>query len=207
MQRPFAVHGYTGAGPFQPVRPGEGGALRSVIRVHDVRRPEAVDGLVQRLDAEVSLLGVRDAPGRHFAGRPVDDGDQIETARFHRNAGDISTPDLTRPFDPQAAQQRAACFVALRGLARIGCLIDRHKSAAAHQPPDAFLRHAIAFVAPVPGDLAHAVKGRVEELLVDQTQPPLVSGELSAALFFLYFSGGRDRTMTWDIHRNAGLRC
>ena len=24
---------------------------------------------------------------------------------------------------------------------------------------------------------------------------------------FLYFSGGRDRTMTWDIHRNAGQLC
>ena len=24
---------------------------------------------------------------------------------------------------------------------------------------------------------------------------------------FLYFSGGRDRTMTWDIHRNVKLRC
>ena len=24
---------------------------------------------------------------------------------------------------------------------------------------------------------------------------------------FLYFSGGRDRTLTWDTHRNADLRC
>jgi len=24
---------------------------------------------------------------------------------------------------------------------------------------------------------------------------------------FLYFSGGRDRTMTWDIHRNARPLC
>ena len=37
-------------------------------------------------------------------------------------------------------------------------------------------------------------------------QPP-VSGKLSAALLFLYFSGGRDRTMTWDIHRNARRLC
>jgi len=39
-----------------------------------------------------------------------------------------------------------------------------------------------------------------------QTKPafgwvPPLSGKLSAALFFLYLSGGRDRTMTWDIHR------
>jgi len=37
-------------------------------------------------------------------------------------------------------------------------------------------------------------------------QPP-VSGKLSAALLLLYFSGGRDRMMTWDIHRNVRLRC
>ena len=32
---------------------------------------------------------------------------------------------------------------------------------------------------------------------------PPVSGKLSAALLFLYFSGGRDRTMIWDIHWNV----
>ncbi|TCS65969.1 IS66 Orf2 like protein [Primorskyibacter sedentarius] len=36
---------------------------------------------------------------------------------------------------------------------------------------------------------------------------PPVSGKLSAALLFLYFSGGRDRTMTWDIHRSVRLLC
>ena len=36
---------------------------------------------------------------------------------------------------------------------------------------------------------------------------PPVSGKLSAALLFLYFSGGRDRTMTWDIHWNARRQC
>ena len=36
---------------------------------------------------------------------------------------------------------------------------------------------------------------------------PPVSGKLSAALLFLYFSGGRDRTMIWDTHRNARRLC
>ena len=36
---------------------------------------------------------------------------------------------------------------------------------------------------------------------------PLMSGKLSAALLFLYFSGGRDRTMTWHIHRNENQLC
>ena len=38
-------------------------------------------------------------------------------------------------------------------------------------------------------------------------QPPPVSGKLSAALLFLYFSGGRDRKMIWDIHRIARRQC
>ena len=36
---------------------------------------------------------------------------------------------------------------------------------------------------------------------------PPVSWKLSAALLFLYLSGGRDRTMVWDIHRNVKLLC
>ena len=36
---------------------------------------------------------------------------------------------------------------------------------------------------------------------------PPVSGMLSAALLFLYFSGGRDRMMIWDIHRNENRLC
>ena len=38
---------------------------------------------------------------------------------------------------------------------------------------------------------------------VGTTSAPPVSGKLSAALLFLYLSGGRDRTMAWDIHRTA----
>ena len=42
---------------------------------------------------------------------------------------------------------------------------------------------------------------------VEYVMWPPVSGKLSAALLFLYFSGGRDRTMTWDIHRNEKRLC
>ena len=42
---------------------------------------------------------------------------------------------------------------------------------------------------------------------VSTADSPPVPGKLSAALFLLYFSGGRDRTMIWDIHRNVRLRC
>jgi hypothetical protein len=38
-------------------------------------------------------------------------------------------------------------------------------------------------------------------------EPPPMSGKLSAALLFLYFIGGRDRMMIWDIHRNEKRLC
>ena len=48
--------------------------------------------------------------------------------------------------------------------------------------------------------------GDFSEALAALLGPP-VSGKLSAALLFLYFSGGRDRTMIWDIHRNERQQC
>jgi hypothetical protein len=80
---PLAVHRDLGADPFQPVGPGEGGDLAVLIRVHYLRR-EAMDRLVQRLDTEVRLEGVRDASGQHLAREPVHDGDQIEEASSHQ---------------------------------------------------------------------------------------------------------------------------
>jgi CheY-like chemotaxis protein len=66
-------------------------------------------------------------------------------------------------------------------------------------------------------DLGHHVMGvagsvkqalrLVEELAEQIDAVPPVSGKLSAALLFLYFTGGRDRTMIWDIHRNGNRLC
>ena len=50
-----------------------------------------------------------------------------------------------------------------------------------------------------------AIKRSVLRMVFARSPP--VSGKLSAALFFLYFSGGRDRTMTWDIHQNEKRLC
>lgn len=74
----LAVHRDPGADPFQPVGPGEGRELRPLDGIHDLGRAEAVDRLVQRLDAKVGFERVRDAPGQHLAGEPVHDGNQVE---------------------------------------------------------------------------------------------------------------------------------
>ena len=120
----FAVHRYFGAHLFQPVGPGEGGELRPLVRIHDLGRAEAVDCLVQSLDAKISLQRVGDAPGQHFAGEPVHDGHQIEEAFAHGQVGDVGAPDLIWPLDPQTAQQIGVGLVSLRRAAGVGLLVD-----------------------------------------------------------------------------------
>ena len=68
---PLAVHRDAGADALQPICPGEGRELAALVSVHDRGRAEPVDGLVQRLDAEVRFKGVRYAPGQNFAREPV----------------------------------------------------------------------------------------------------------------------------------------
>ena len=55
---PLAVHRDPRADPLQPVRPGEGRELRALVDVHDLRRAEVVDRLVQCLDPEVTSSGL-----------------------------------------------------------------------------------------------------------------------------------------------------
>lgn len=50
---PLAVHRDAGSDAFQPICPSEGRELAALVSVHDCGRAEPVDGLVQRLDAEV----------------------------------------------------------------------------------------------------------------------------------------------------------
>jgi hypothetical protein len=55
--------------------------------------------------------------------------------------------------------------------------------------------------------LEHLIVYGPDDIATVFARPPLVSGQLSAALLFLHFSGGRDRTKTWDIHRNEKRLC
>jgi hypothetical protein len=161
---PFAVHRDPGANPFQPVSPGEGRELAALIRVHDLRWSEAVDGLGQRLDAEVGLQRVRDAPRQYLPGILVHDGDEIKDATPYWDVGDVGAPDLIGPLHAQPTQQIWVALMPLRRSASIGLLVDRHQ---AHQPPDAFVIHGMAPVLQVPSHLLHAAKRGFEELFVD----------------------------------------
>ena len=152
--------GYFDLGPLQPVGPVEGCELAALIRVHDLGWAEFVDRLVQRLEAELGLPltgrclhantergRVRYPPGQHLAGEPVHalrrlkaiayrpkDRHQREEPFAHRQIGDVGAPDLVGLIDAQPAQQIRLGLVALRRLAGIGFLLDRHQSHKAHQP-------------------------------------------------------------------------
>lgn len=122
----FAIHRYLGLCPLQPVGPVEGRELRPLVRIHDLGRAELVDGLVQRLEAEVCLQRVRYPPSQHLAGEPVHDGHQVEKAFPHRQVGDVRAPDLVGPVHPQPTQQIGVGLVPLRRLAGIGLLVGKH---------------------------------------------------------------------------------
>ena len=82
-----------------------------------------MDRLVQSRYAEVGFQRIRYPPSQHLPSIPVYYGDQIEEALSHRQIGDVGTPDLVGPFDPQATQQVRVDLVPLRGLAGVGLLV------------------------------------------------------------------------------------
>lgn len=99
----FPNHRDPHARPAEPIRPSEGRELRSLISIHDLGRAEFVDGLAQRLDAEVGLQRVRDPPREDLAGVPVHDRYQVEEPVPHGQVGDVRAPDLVRAIHPQTS--------------------------------------------------------------------------------------------------------
>jgi hypothetical protein len=68
------------------------GELRALIGIEDVGLAEPGEGLAQRLDAEPRRERVRQPPGQHSSGRPVDDRDQVQKSLPHRYVGYVSGP-------------------------------------------------------------------------------------------------------------------
>lgn len=179
----FSVHRDPHANPAQPVRPGEGREQRSLIGIHDLGRAEIVDGLVQRLDKELGLQRVRDAPGQNLAGVPIQDRQKVEEPAPHGQIADFRTSDLVRAIHSLPFRQVGMGLVPFRWPARVGLLVDRHQSHQAHKPTYPFLVHQVPVIAQVPGLLPDAEERLLQELLVDSailTAPRLRSLKLQA---------------------------
>ena len=166
----LAIHRDANAGPAQPVCLGKGCKLRSLIGIHDVGRSEPIDGLVQRLDAEVRVERVRYLPRENHPGVPIHDCHQVEKAAAHRQISDIHAPNLVWPVHPQSAQEVGVGLAPLRWLAGVRPLKDRHEAHQSHEPTNTLLVHHMALVSQVPRYLANTEEWRVEELHIDQPQ-------------------------------------
>ena len=101
----LAIHGDLNAGRLQFVRPVPAGELAALVRVEDLRLSIALQGGVQRFQAETRILGDRQLPRQHVARVPVHDRHQIHKAVRQWNVGDISAPDLVGRVDAATPEQ------------------------------------------------------------------------------------------------------
>src|SRR5271163_1582458 len=85
-----SVHRNRDSGGFELAREGGAGELRALVGVEYLRFSVALQGLIQRVEAETRVHRIRQPPGQHRAAGPVDDRHQIEMTARHRNIGDVA---------------------------------------------------------------------------------------------------------------------
>src|ERR1700736_5784075 len=117
------------------------GELRPLIGIEDAGLAEPGEGLAQRPDTDPRRERIRQPPGQHPPGRPVDDRDQVQKSLPHRYVGYVSSPHLVRPVDCLAAQEVWVDLVPGMPLAGIPLRSDRPQPELSHQPPDAPAAH------------------------------------------------------------------
>ena len=77
----------------------------ALIRVEDLRCPEAIKSVFERGDAEVRCERGGNAPGQDLSHRPIHDRHEKHKALRHRDVGNIRGPDLVWPIDGETAEQ------------------------------------------------------------------------------------------------------
>src|SRR5271170_5492068 len=141
-----SVHRNRYAGGFELSGEGGAGELRALIGIEYFGLSVALQGFVQRVEAETRIHSIRQAPSEHRAASPIDDRHQIEMTARHRNIGDVGRPDVVRLGDRHAAQKIGIYLVSRRALARAGTRnqsLDPHH---AHQPLHALAIDAATFL-------------------------------------------------------------
>src|SRR5271163_2142862 len=124
--------------PVIPQHLGElvAGELRALIGIEDAGLAEPGERLAQRLDTEPCRQRVRQPPGQHPSGCPVDDRDQVQKPLLHRYVRYVSCPYLVRLVDRLAAQKIWIDLVLGMPLAGVPFRPDRPQPELLHQPPD-----------------------------------------------------------------------
>ena len=99
------VHRDSHPGLFQALRPSPRRKLAALIGVEYLRCAKAAQRLIQRIDAEPDVHGVRQTPRQNLAAPAVHDRHQIQKALRKRYVGDVSAPHLIGSLNTDAPQQ------------------------------------------------------------------------------------------------------
>src|SRR6202040_2398300 len=99
--------------------------------------PNRGESLAQCLDAEPRRQRVRQPPGQHPPGCPVDDRDQVQKPPPHRYVRNVSGPHLVWLIDRPPSQKVRVDLVLGMPLAGVPLRPDRPQPELPHQPPDA----------------------------------------------------------------------
>ena len=70
------------------------GKLCPLVRVEDFRRSITVQSVIERVDTEIRLKGIGNAPGQDSSAIPIHDNDKIHKTTGHRNIGDVTAPNM-----------------------------------------------------------------------------------------------------------------
>ncbi len=134
-----AVHGDCHFGILEPAGEVEAGELAALVGIEDLRPAAGVARLIQGLDAEPGIHGVRQPPGQ--------DRDQTKEAAADRDAGDVRAPDMVGALDGEALEMVRINPVFRVRLAGPRRPADRLK---AHQPADTVTDHLPRAVERIP---------------------------------------------------------
>ena len=94
-----AVHVNRNAAVFKCLSEIVAGKLCPLVRVEDFRRSIAAQSVIKRMDTEIRLKGIANAPGQNFTAVPVHDNDKIHKSKGQRNIGDVTAPNMVDVID------------------------------------------------------------------------------------------------------------
>lgn len=137
----LAIHADPDLMGFQHVSKRLTGELAALIRVEDLGRPMACQGIFQGIDAEVGVQGIRYSPGQHTAAVPIHNGHQIHESACHRKVSHISCPDLVGAINDPTQQQVGVDPVPLTGATGARPRIYRLEPHLTHQSLDSLAVH------------------------------------------------------------------
>ena len=162
----LAVHADANAVGLQNAGELEAGELAALVGIEDFRPAILGDGLLERLDAKIRAHADRHAVRQYLAGRPVNNGNQIDETPTHRDVGDVGRPALIGTVDSEPPEQVRIDRVRRMGRAGIAPAIKGMDAHLGHQRAHMLSADTMAFQPEHVAKHATAGKGEVQMQLV-----------------------------------------